>query len=130
VEDLFFHRQLALYQERHVMPRRATNATWLTLTWLARWFNGQQALIIVQPATVLRWHRQGFHLFWRWTSQPGRPPLPAELPALIRHMARDNPTWSNERIANGLLLKLGLRVVTRPILRGLHHEYGLEEPAA
>jgi hypothetical protein len=52
----------------------------------------------VQPATVLHWYRQGFRLFWRSTSQPGRPPIPPELQALIRQMAWDNPTWGHERL--------------------------------
>jgi putative transposase len=80
------------------------------LVWLARWFDWRRALVIVQPATLIRWHRQGFRLFWRWKSRPGRPPIPADLQALIRRMARENPTWGQERIANELLIKLGLRV--------------------
>src|SRR5262249_4724094 len=63
----------------------------------------------------LRWHRQGFRLFWRWKSRPGRPPIPLELRALIRRMAHENPTWGQERIANELLLKLGLRVSPRTV---------------
>ena len=61
-ENLFLRKQLALYQERHVKPRRATNATRLTLTWLARWFAWRQALVIVQPATLLHCHQRGFRL--------------------------------------------------------------------
>jgi putative transposase len=114
-ENLFLRKQLALYQERQVTPRRATDATRLALLWLGRWFDWHQALAVVQPATLLRWHRQGFRLFWRWKSQPGRPPIPPELQALIRQMARDNPTWGQERIANELLLKLGLRVSPRTV---------------
>jgi putative transposase len=114
-ENLLLRKQLALYQERHVKLRRATNTTRIALVWLARWFNWRHALVIVQPATLIRWHRQGFRLFWRWISQPGRPPIPAELRALIRRMARDNPTWGEERIANELVLKLGLRVSPRTI---------------
>jgi putative transposase len=91
-ENLFLRKQLTLYQERHIKPRHATNAIRVTLTWLARWFDWRQVLAVVQPATLTRWHRQGFRLFWRWTSRPGRPPLPAELRTLIRRMARDNPT--------------------------------------
>ena len=102
-ENLFLRKQLALYQERHVKPARATNATRLALVWLGRWFDWRQALVIVQPATLLRWHRQGFRLFWRWKSRRGRPPIPADLQALIRQMARENPTWGQERIANELL---------------------------
>ena len=95
--------------------RQATNATRIALIWLARWFDWRQALVLVQPATLIRWHRQGFRLFWRWKSRPGRPPIPADLQALIRRMARDNPTWGKERIANELLLKLGLRVSPRTV---------------
>jgi putative transposase len=118
-ENLFLREQLALYQERHVKPRRATNTTQMALIWLSRWFDWRRALAIVQPATLIRWHRQGFRLFWRWTSTPGRPPLPADLQALIRRMARENPSWGEERIANELLLKLGLRVSPRTVRKYL-----------
>src|SRR5207302_8831804 len=114
-ENLCLRKQLALYQERHIKPRPATNAVRCTLLWLARWFDWRQALAVVQPATFIRWHRQGFRLFWRWQSQSGRPPIPADLQALIRRMAQDNPSWGEERIANELLLKLGLRVSPRTI---------------
>jgi len=114
-ENLFLRKQLACYQERQVKPRRATDAARLALVWLGRWFDWRQALTIVQPATFIRWHRQGFRLFWRWKSTPGRPPIPADLQALIRRMARENPTWDQERIANELLLKLGLRVSPRTV---------------
>jgi putative transposase len=114
-ENLFLRKQLALYQERHVKPRRATDATRLALVRLARWFDWRQALAVVQPATFVRWHRQGFRLFWRWKSRPGHPRIPRELQTLIRQMARDNPTWGQERIANELRLKLGLQVSPRTV---------------
>jgi putative transposase len=104
-ENLFLRKQLALYQERHVTPRRASDATRLALVWLARWFDWREALAVVQPATFIRWHRQGFRLFWRWKSQPGRPRIPVDLQALIHRLAWENPTWGQERIANELLLK-------------------------
>jgi transposase InsO family protein len=114
-ENLFLRQQLALYQERHIQPRRATDATRLALVWLGQWFDWRRVLAVVQPATFLRWHREGFRLFWRWKSRPRRPRIPVELQALIRHIARDNPTWGEERIANELLLKLGLRVSPRTV---------------
>jgi len=114
-ENLFLRKQLALYQERHIKPQRATDATRLALVWLARWFDWRQALAVVQPATFTRWHRQGFRLFWRWKSTPGRPPIPPDLQALIRRMACENSTWGEERIANELLLKLGLQVSPRTV---------------
>src|SRR5215510_138447 len=112
-ENLFLRKQLAFYQERHVTPRRATDAARFILVWLAHWFDWRQALVLVQPQTFPRWHRQGFRLFWRWKSRPGRPPIPTDLQALSRRMARENPSWGAERIANELLLKLGLRVSPR-----------------
>jgi putative transposase len=114
-EILFLRKQLALYQERHVKPRRATNAMRIALVWLSSWFDWRPVLRIVQPETFMRWHRQGFRLFWRWKSKPGRPSIPTELQALVRQIARDNPTWGQERIANELLLKLGLRVSPRTV---------------
>jgi len=114
-ENLFLRKQLALYQERNIQPRRATHTTRLTLVWLGRWFDWRQALAIVQPTTFFRWHRQGFRLFWRWKSRPGRPRIPGDLQALIRQIAHDNLTWGEEHIANELLLKLGLRVSPRTV---------------
>jgi putative transposase len=114
-EILFLRKQLALYEERHITPRRATNAARLVMVWLSHWFDWRPALRIVKPETLTRWHRQGFRLFWRWKSKPGRPRIPTALRLLIKQMAQDNPTWGQERIANELLLKLGLRVSPRTV---------------
>jgi putative transposase len=114
-ENLFLRKQIALYQERHVPPRHATPATRLALVWLGHWFDWRTALAIVTPQTFTCWHRRGFRLFWRWKSRCGRPPIPVALQVLIRRMACENPTWGEERIANELWLKLGLRVPPRTI---------------
>src|SRR5215831_17861890 len=114
-ENLFLRKQLAQYQERQVKPRRANDATRMVLIWLSRLFDWRRVLVIVKPVTLLRWHRQGFRLFWRWQSTPGRPPLPRDLQAIIRRMALENPTWGQERITNELLRKLGLRVSPRTV---------------
>ena len=114
-EVLFLCKQLALYEERQVKPRRATNGIRLVMVWLSRWFDWRSALRIVKPETFIRWHRQGFRLFWRWKSKPGRPALTKDLQALIRRLALENPTWGQERIANELLLKLGLKVSPRTV---------------
>jgi transposase InsO family protein len=116
---LFLRKQLAFYQERKIKPRRADNATRLTLVLLSRWFNWRDALIVVRPKTLITWHRQGFRFFWRWKSAAGRRPIPVELRRLIRRIARENPSWGEERIANELLLKLGLRVSPRTIRKYL-----------
>jgi putative transposase len=121
-------KQLALYQERKVKPRHATDATRFTLVWLAQWFDWRPALAVVQPETFKRWRRQRYQLFWRWPSGLGRPPIPVELQSLIRQMARDNLTWDQRRIANELWLKLGLRVSPRTVRKYLAFpisEFGL-----
>jgi hypothetical protein len=114
-ENLFLRKQLALYQERQVAPRRATHTTRMALIWLARWFDWRQAIAVVQPATLIRWHRCEFRLLWRWRSRSRRPPIPVDLQALIRRIARENPTWGEERMANELLPKLGFRVSPRTV---------------
>jgi putative transposase len=92
-ENLFLRKQLALYQERQIKPRRATAATRYTLVWLSQWFNWRQALTVVQPETFRRWRRQGLRQCWRCAPSPGRSPIPGELQSLIRQMACDNLTW-------------------------------------
>jgi len=114
-ENLFLRRQLALYIERGVKPRRIDAATRIGLTFLSLLFDWRDALTVVSPATLIRWHRAGWRLFWRMKSRPGRPPIPTELRALIRRMANENPSWGEERIANELLLKLGIRVSPRTV---------------
>jgi transposase InsO family protein len=114
-ENLFLRRQLALYIERGVKPRRIDAATRIALTVLSRLFDWRDALAVVSPATLIRWHRAGWRLFWRMRSRPGRPPIPPELQALIRRIANENPSWGEERIANELLLKLGIRVSPRTV---------------
>lgn len=118
-EILFLRRQLALYRERGVKPRRVDAATRVTLALLSRCFDWRSALVVVRPETLIGWHRAGFRLFWRWKSRAGRPPIPKELRELIRRMAEENPVWGQERIANELLLKLGLRVSPRTVAKYL-----------
>src|SRR5712672_2387963 len=83
-ENLFLRRQLALYIERGVKPRRIDPATRIALTLLSRLFDWRDALAVVRPVTLIRWHRAGWKLFWRLKSRPGRPPIPVQLQALIR----------------------------------------------
>jgi putative transposase len=103
-ENLFLRRELALYQERGTKPRRADAATRASLAFLCRLFDWRDALVVVRPETLIRWHRVGWRLFWRCKSRPGRPRIPLELRQLIRRMATENPLWGEERIANELLL--------------------------
>ena len=114
-ENLFLRKQLAFYQERKVAPRRFDNVSRLILVQLSRVFAWKDALVNVTPKTFIGWHRAGFRLFWRWNSRPGRPRMPPELRALIQEMARDNPGWGEERIANELVLKLGIQISPRTV---------------
>ena len=125
-ENLFLRKQLALYQERQVRPRRPTDATRLTMILLGTLFDWKQALVSVRPQTFTGWHHQGFKLLWRWKSRPiGRPRIPKDLRQLILAMARDNPTWGQARIAAELRLKLGIQVSPRTV-----QKYLLEDPKA
>ena len=114
-ENLFLRRQLALYVERGVKPRRPDVATRMSLVALSRLFDWRTSLVVVHPETLIRWHRAGFRLLWRLRSRPGRPAIPVELRQLIRRMAVENALWDEKRIANKLLLKLGLRVSPRTV---------------
>ena len=117
-ENLFLRKQLALYVERQVRPRRADDATRIVLVALSRLINWRRVLTVVKPDTLIRWHRKGFQLFWRWKSRPrGRPRVPPDLQRLIAAMAAANRTWGEERIATELLLKLGIRVSPRTVRR-------------
>jgi len=116
-ETLCLRKQLALDRERQVTPRRAPDLLRLTLDLLARCFTWHEALTIVRPATRLRWHRETLRLLWRWRSRPGRPRMSPEHQRLIAVIARDNPTWGEERIAADLLLTLGIRVSPRTVRR-------------
>ena len=107
LENLALRHQLAILQRSVRRPRLLR---WDRLVWvgLSRvWANWRSSLVIVRPATVLAWHRQGFQLYWRWKSRThrvGRPPLDVELRQLIRRMARENPTWGRRRIRAELAL--------------------------
>src|SRR6202162_6062435 len=110
-ENLFLRKQLAMFQERSVKPRRAQDSARWLMACLSRLFDWRGVLVVVKPDTLIRWHRRGFRLFWRWKAEPvGRPAVPKYLQELIRKMAAENPTWGEEHIANELKLKLGVRV--------------------
>jgi putative transposase len=114
-ENLVLRRQLALFKERGMKPRRIDAATRASLALLSRLCVWRSCLVVVRPETVVRWHRAGWRLLWHYKSRPGRPPIPLELRRLIRRMAIENPLWGEERIANELLIKLGIRVSPRTV---------------
>ena len=119
-ENALLRQQLVVLRRQVTRPA-LTPADRLRLVLLARLARGwQAALLIVQPDTLLRWHRQGFRLVWRARSAAAakRPQVPAETVALIQRLAAENQLWGAERI-RGELLKLGIRVSKRTVQRHL-----------
>jgi putative transposase len=105
LENVVLRHQLAVLRRAVGRPRvrRRDRIFWVGLSRL--WAGWRSSLVILQPATVLAWHRQGFRLYWRWKSRShtiGRPPLDRELRTLIRRMVRENPTWGRRRIQGEL----------------------------
>ena len=111
-EILILRHQLNI-QRRHLPKRLAFSAMdRLIFVGLYRLVpNTIKALTIVKPDTVIRWHRAGFRLYWRWKSRHrcGRPAVPLEIRRLIREMSIANPLWGAPRI-HGELLKLGIDI--------------------
>jgi putative transposase len=118
-EILVLRRQIALYKEREIKPRRIDAVTRISLALLSRFFNWRDALVVVRPETMIRWHRAGWKLFWGLKSRPGRPPIPRQIQDLIRRMANENPAWGEQRIANEFLVKLGIRLSPRTVSKYL-----------
>ena len=108
-----------MYVERGIKPRRIDPITRIQLAFLSRFCSWRDALVVVRPETIIRWHRAGWRLFWRLKSRPGRPRIPRQVQDLIRRMGSENPTWGEERIANELLLKLGIQVSPRTVRKYL-----------
>jgi putative transposase len=101
IENIALRHQLMVLPRSIPRPRlrRQDRIIWVCLARL--WADWRPSLLIVQPATVLAWHRQGFRLYWRWKSRlrsPGRPPIDLEIRTLISRMARENHTWGRRRI--------------------------------
>jgi transposase InsO family protein len=117
VENLALRQQLAVMKQSIKRPkiRKRDRAFWVILSQF--WKSWRDALIIVKPETVIRWHRKGFKLFWTLKSRKktaGRPPIDTETKKLIEDMAKANPLWGAPRI-HGELLKLGVGVSERTV---------------
>ena len=112
LENLALRHQLVVLQRAAPRPRLRTadRLFWVLLSRL--WSGWADAVSIVQPATVIRWQRSGFKLYWTWKSSrrcPGRPAVAPEIRALIRTMTHANPLWGAPRI-HGELQKLGIEI--------------------
>jgi transposase InsO family protein len=111
-ENLFLRHQLSIALRRAPSRLRLRGSDRALLVWLTRlWPSLLGAAQIVQPETILRWHRAGFKAFWRWKSRnrAGRPKIDRALRDLIRRMSKENPKWGASRI-HGELLMLGFEV--------------------
>jgi len=86
-EKLILRRQIALFQERGIQPRRIDAATRLSLSMWSRLCDWRSCLTVVRPQMVIRWHGAGWRLFWRLKCRSGRPMIPADLRRLIQRMA-------------------------------------------
>ena len=117
LESAALRHQLLVLSRRTKRPRfhPVDRVFWVWLS--ALWDRWARVIRLAQPETVLRWHRQGFRLFWRWKSRfgrVGRKRLASETIELIRQMCRANPLWGAPRI-HGELLKLGMTVAQRTV---------------
>src|SRR5260370_14339227 len=118
-EIVLLRHQLSVLRQRVPSKPRLTAADRLLLVWLYRLFPcALNAVTIVQPETIIRWHRTGFRLYWRWKSRSrgGRPRIPGEIRRLIREMSLANRLWGAPRI-HGELLKLGIDVAQSTVAK-------------
>lgn len=115
-ENAILRQQLIVLNRQVKQPRFKPLDRFLMVilaSWVVSW---KQALLIVKPDTLIRWHRQGFRLLWKIKSKPrgAKPKLTEETITLIKQMAAENRLWGAERI-QGELLKLNIKVAKRTI---------------
>jgi hypothetical protein len=112
------HPLIVLRRTLHGRARLTNNDRWFLIQ-LYRWFPSiLKVLTIIEPETLVRWHRANFRCYWRWKSRPvgGRPPIETDLRVLIRRMSVENPLWGAPRI-HGKLLKLGFEVAQSSVAK-------------
>jgi putative transposase len=116
-ENLVLRQQVAVLKRAHPRPRLSDGDRFFWLLVSRLWSGWRDALHVVQPDTVVRWHRQGFRYYWRWKSRrAGRPKMDTEVIQLIRRMCRANPLWGAPRI-HGELLKLGIEIAETTVAK-------------
>ncbi len=121
-ENLLLRQQLAVLKKNCVRPQlsAADRSFWVVV--LKVWPRWRDALHIVNPETVIRWHREGFRRHWtRKCMKKGRPGLDPKIKLLIRRMSQANPLWGAPRI-HGELLKLGIEVSQTTVAKYLIRE--------
>jgi putative transposase len=128
LENLALRHQLrVLRRQRPARPRLIT-VDRLPWVWLYRlWPRCLDTMVLVKPATVLQWHRQGFRLFWRWRSRSRRPSVTRKVRGLIRQMNIANPLWGAPRI-HGELRKLGIKISQATVAKYMVRRRGRPSP--
>ena len=125
-ENAALRHQLIVLRRMVHRRVRLTNGDRLFFVQPYRWFPSiLEAMTIIQPETLVRWHRAGFRCYWRWKSRShgGRPQIDADLRRLIRRMSIDNPLWGAPRI-HGELLKLGFEVAQSSVAKYMSKRCG------
>jgi hypothetical protein len=120
-EILVLRHQLNILRRKSPNRVAFTDLDRLVFTGLYRLSpNVLDALKILKPETIIRWHRAGFCAYWRWKSRPlgGRPKTSADIRGLIHEMSMANPLWGAPRI-HGELLKLGINVGQTSVANGM-----------
>ena len=129
-ENAALRHQLIVLRRKVRGRVRLTDGDRLFFIQLYRWFPTiLNAITIVRPETLVRWHRAGFRRYWRWKSHSlgGRPQIDADLRALIRRISVDNPLWGAPRI-HGELLKLGFEVAQSSVAKYMVKRRGPPSP--
>lgn len=123
-ENLLLRQQLIVASRKVKLPRFRSWERGLFVLLAGKLRHWSQAILLVKPDAVLRWHREGFRLLWRRKSKAGRAPkprLPRETIDLIVRMSKENRLWGAERI-RGELLKLGISVGKRTVQRYMYRD--------
>jgi putative transposase len=132
LENVVLRQQLAIFKRKHARPRLKLLDKLLWILARRFWSGSKQALILVSPETVVRWHRAGFALYWKTISRVrravGRKRITKEGRDLIFRMAAEDPTWGAARI-HGELLMLGFDAAERTMSRWMRRAPRTPEPA-
>jgi hypothetical protein len=121
------HQPRVLRRQRPGRPRLFAIDRLLWVLLYRLWPRCLEVMVLVKPATVIQWHRQGFRLFWRWRSRSGRPSMDREIRDLIRQMSSANPLWGAPRI-HGELIKLGIEVSQATVAKYMVRRRGAPSP--
>ena len=132
LENLALRQQLVVLKQRYPRPQVSISGKFFWVILRQLWPEWTHALILVQPETVVRWHRAGFKLYWTWLSRhrvrTGRKCVSKELRELIFRMVAENSTWGAPRI-HGELKMLGFELSERTVLRWMRRAPRSPEPA-